>query len=312
MSSQEPRIEYCLDLRELITLADLAQDQDQASVVSAFLDTPGLDSSRRLYAGSSFCPQALEHSLPLIDAAAAVCRERGMRMTLSLPIPAQRFLEQQDELLAKLLQQHAGVIDELVVNDLGTLVHLSEQIHNAREGEPLFGMGLVVGRLLCKDARDPRNAAISWTCRTPGYLEPDANGQNSLQQLIATCSYWSDEHERYENALCGVELDPISEQLDLSALPEGLCPVLCGPLCYMSTGQICEFASIGLPAERAFWPNSACGAQCAKTCLRYRGASGVEFFKIGRSMFFEAPWQTQLVGASEYRQLVSPLKEVRG
>lgn len=310
MSTQQPRIEYCLDLRELITLADFAQDQ--ASAINAFLDTPGLESCRRLYAGSSFCPQALEHSLALIDAATAVCRERDIRMTLALPIPAQRFLEHQDQLLTALLQQHGDIIDELVVNDLGSLVHLSECIHNAYEGEPLFGMGLVVGRLLCKDARDPRSAAISWSSRVPAYLEPDANGENSLQQLIATCSFWSDERECYENALCGVELDPICEQLELSSLPDGLLPVLCGPLCYMSTGQICEYASIGLPAERAFWPNGACGAQCAKTCLHYRGASNVEFFKIGRSVFFEAPWQTRLASVSVYRQLVSPLKEVRG
>lgn len=310
MTSSQPNIDYCLDLRELITLADLAQDQDAA--IRALLDTPGLSSSKRIYVGSSFCPQSLERSLPLIDAAAFVCRELNAHLTLSLPIPAQRFLEHQDALLDSLLQQHTGIIDELVANDLGTLVHLSERIHNAPQGDSYNGIALVIGRLLCKDVRDPRNADVSWSRRQPTYLAPGYEGESALQQLIATCSYWSDEHERYENAIAGIELDPICAELDLSALPQGLLPVLNGPLCYMSTGQICEYASIGLPAQKAFRPNGACGAQCAKTCLRYRGASGVEFFKIGRSVFFETPWQTELQGVPRYRQLVSPLKEVRG
>lgn len=310
MTSSQLSIEYCLDLRELITLADLAQDQGVA--IRALLDTPGLSGSKRIYLGSSFCPQSLERSLPLIEAAANVCRELGMRMTLALPIPAQRFLEQQDALVQELLAQHADVIDELIANDLGTLAQLSERIHNAPQGDPCSGIALVIGRLLCKDVRDPRNADVSWARRTPTYLAPGYEGESALQQLIATCSYWSVEHERYENAIAGIELDSICAELDLSALPQGLLPVLNGPLCYMSTGQICEYASIGLPAQKAFRPNGACGSQCVKTCLRYRGASGVEFFKIGRSVFFETPWQAELLGVSRYRQLVSPLKEVRG
>ena len=310
MTSLQPSIDYCLDLRELITLADLAQDQGTA--IRTLLDTPALCASKRIYIGSSFCPQSLEHSLPLIDAAADVCHELDARLTLSLPIPAQRFLKHQDALVNLLLQRHAGIIDEIIANDLGTLTLLSERIHNAPQGDPFNDVTLVVGRLLCKDVRDPRNDDVSWGRRIPAYLVPGYEGENALQQLIATCSYWSDEHERYENAISGIELDPICVELDLSALPQGLLPVLNGPLCYMSTGQICEYASIGLPAQKAFRPNSACSTQCAKTSWRYCGASGVEFHKIGRSVFFQAPWQTDLQGVARYRQLISPLKEVRG
>ncbi len=310
MTSLQPSIDYCLDLRELITLADLAQDQ--CAVICALLDTSTLCTSKRIYVGSSFCPQSLERSLPLINAAADVCHELGARLTLSLPIPAQRFLEHQDALVDSLLQQHAGIIDEIIVNDLGTLTQLSERIHNASQDDPFNNITIIIGRLLCKDVRDPRNADVSWNRRTPAYLAPGYEGENALQQLIATCSYWDSKHERYENAISGIELDPICAELDLSTLPQGLLPVLNGPLCYISTGQICEYASIGLSAQKAFRPNGTCSAQCAKTCMRYCGASGVEFLKIGRSVFFQTPWQTDLQGVARYRQLISPLKEVRG
>ena len=306
--AQKPATEYCLDLRELIDLDGFAQDP--AAILLALLDAPSFSECRRLYVGSSFCPQSLFHSRFFLDSVLGLCRKRSFRATLSVPIPAQRFLERQSAFVENLLAEYCDVIDEVVVNDLGTLARLSTLIHNAEEASPYSGLGLVIGRLLNKDARDPRCDELSFARRMPNILQPGYGAQSMLRRMIATSSFWSEEHERYENALVGVEFDSVCEQLDLTQLPQGLLPALNANLCYMSTGQICEFASIGLAAQASFRPNAACAGQCAKTCVAYTGASGVEFFKLGRSIFFEPRWQTELLGATSQRCIVSVLKEV--
>ena len=49
--------------------------------------------------------------------------------------------------------------------------------------------------------------------------------------------------------------------------------------------------------------------QCQHTAILYNGASGVEFSKIGRTVYFDAS-APQVHGIAEYRRVFSPLKEV--
>ena len=108
-----------------------------------------------------------------------------------------------------------------------------------------------------------------------------------------------------------MEFDPTHDALDISALPSDMSAAVHGPLCYMSTGQICEFASIGSSEEESFRPNGTCSMQCQNTSIRYTGASGVEFIKAGRSIFFQQK-RVSIRGVGCYRLVYSPLFKMLG
>lgn len=171
--------------------------------------------------------------------------------------------------------------------------------------------GVVLGRLMSKDTRDPRDPEYPWQPAAPKMLQSSWGGESYLSRMLATFSYWNSELQEYRCPLVGIELDPFCAELLLHELPEQLTAAINGPLCYMSAGQICEYASLGLPEERMFRPNSPCARQCKGSCVRYRGASGIEFAKLGRAVFFQPQWQCVPRGVHGYRQLLSPLGEVR-
>lgn len=314
-----PNIDLCLDLRELINLGALAQDQEAA--INAFLDASAFADAHRLYVGSSFCAQALLHSRGLIEAALKVCRDRGMSATLSVPIAAQDNLARQMGEVQQLLELGEGVIDEVIANDHGMLGWLCNAaagatitggaLQGTRQSEQPQSFSVVVGRLLSKDPRDPRDPEYPWLPYEPALLQAGLDGGSFFDRLLSTWSFWDEEHAEYRCPIAGLELDPTHEVFLLGNLPSQITPAINGPLCYMSTGQICEYASMGLPDERLFRPNNPCAHQCTDNAIRYQGASGVEFAKLGRMVCFRPEWQCAPQGVDRYRQLVTPLWEVR-
>ena len=309
-------IDYCLDLREFISLDELSRNEIPS--LEAWLDTPLLAKSTRIYIGSSFCPQALFHSASLIEAVVGLCNARGLKATFSLPIATQYNLKQLSSKAKSLIALGQGVIDEVVANDLGTLewlcalsksTRIQTQESTAGESLPRFSVGL--GRLLSKDTRDPRDAEYSWTPYQPAALQQDWEGTTHLDKLLVTFSYWDEQEEAYWSPVSSIELDPTHATIELYGLPAYLTPVLNGPTCYMSTGQICEYASVGLGDESLFRPNAPCAHQCTEHAIRYRGSSGVEFAKLGRTVYFLPDWECAVTGVGSYRQLISPLWEMR-
>ena len=306
-----PNVEYCLDLRELISADELAQAQPgDPHPAAALLEALAPQGCTRIYLGSSFCPQALIGARPLNEALIALARERGLHVTLSLPIPSQRWLAPQQEEALALLELGEGVIDELAANDF-SMLEWASMLAVERAGVGELPLGVVLGRLMSKDTRDPRDPEYPWQPAAPKMLQSSWGGESYLSRMLATFSYWNSELQEYRCPLVGIELDPFCAEPLLHELPEQLTAAINGPLCYMSTGQICEFASLGLPEERMFRPNSPCARQCKGSCVRYRGASGVEFAKLGRAVFFQPQWQCVPRGVHSYRQLLSPLGEVR-
>ena len=284
----------CLDLCEAITLHSDAAEQLRC--IEGYLDTDGLADCSRVYLGSSFCPQALFASAGLADAALDICRRRGMNATLVLPVLAQRFYERGIAFARELVSRSEGLIDEVVVNDYGTLAELSRLIDAGGFPETLK---LHLGRLMSKDTRDMRCTANHERLYRPALLQ-GTRGATALDALLQQFPRVS-----------GITLDQTHVALDITGLPKGVEVAICGELVYVSTGQICEFASVGVSAEEAFRANLACKLQCLTYAERYLGASGVEFAKIGRTVYADTP-DVEVVASAAYRMLISPLKEVRG
>ena len=218
-----------------------------------------------------------------------------MALTLVLPIVPQGLLRQVEERAAELVEQAEGTIDEVTVNDYGAFMKWGS-IAQESGGK----LHLNLGRLIGKDTRDPRDPDYPHIPYRPQLLQADAWGGTHLDRLLQT------------QPIAGLELDPTHALLDLSSLPAGIEPALYGPLCYQSTGQICEFASIGLLEEEKFRPNAPCKRQCLRNAIRYTGASGVEYCKLGRTMWFDPDWRTQVVGVPSLRRVNAPLLEVLG
>ena len=297
MSQFEP----CLDLCELITLSSTQEESMQQ--IEQLLAQPQLEGCKRIYLGSSFCGQAFLKSNDLFQAACRVAQNRGLSVTLTLPIFSQRWLDQGCAGFQYVLSQNLQVIDEVTVNDLGMLAYVNEVLNTTG-----LAIGINLGRLINKDTRDPRDPDYPNMVYTPNMLERSSEGENYLDRLVAT---WSTAAEDGQLAtrICGIEFDPTHAALKLSDLPQGITAALHGPLCYMSTAQICEYASIGVAENRSFRPNMPCAAQCRFNAVGFWGSSQREFFKLGRTVYFEPP-QPAVIGCSSCRLLHSPLKEV--
>ena len=293
-TAQNPK--PCLDLCELVCLCSGAPQTEQR--IQDFLHRDAFDGCERIYVGSSFCPQALFASKPLIEAAACVCRSADMHLTLVLPIFAQRFLEKGRAYVAAALSEQSLCIDEVVVNDFGMLAYMA----NAIEAGQVGPVKIHLGRLLAKDTRDVREPEFFAQPYAPNLLQQSESG-SILSRY--TASLEGGAH------IAGIELDLAHETLDLSEAPESLIVSVHEPQCYMSTGQICEFASIGKAPQASFRPNDTCSLQCLKNCERYEGASGKEFFKIGRTVYFNTK-QPRFEGGMPSRRLISVLEEVMG
>ena len=218
-------------------------------------------------------------------------------MTLVVPVFSERLLNAglaHGRVLAGVCRAAFGAdspLDEITVNDLGMFMDVGRLVD---EGMP-FGLNL--GRLFNRDLRDPRDPGRHARALTPALIRRSWDERSNLDRLRAT---WP---------IRCIEFDPTNAVLDLTALPDDIEAAVYGPLCYMSTAQICEFASIGVPDEQRFRPNMPCKRQCLRTACAYRGASGCELFKLGRTVYFEAG-RIEVEGAHVLRRILEPTKEV--
>lgn len=302
-----PQAQPCLDLCELSSLGETPQQQ--AAALDALLAQPALRGCTRLYVGSSFCPQVLFSARPLFNAVVGTARERGLSVTLTLPIVAQRFWENAQAGIAALLESGTGVVDEVTVNDFGLLDYVDQLAEDAAPGTE--GVRLNLGRCLSKDTREPRDPHYPHQPYTPNLLNPGEDGCSYLERLLTTWSHWRAEQGRYVCRIGGIELDRTHDCLELDCAPEWLTVALHGSPCYLSTGQICEYAAIGRGDERAFRPNARCANQCQQGFTTYHDVDGVSYHKIGRTVYFDAPQPTIHASSTlTLRLLHTPLKEV--
>ena len=243
-----------LDFRELVYEKTL--DLNISILEKVFKDV------KRIYAGSSFCPNYFLHCSifhRLID----YCRANNIKISLSICIFPQSLVTAGMQALQQLLSYGDGIIDELVVNDIGMLRYATTNIK----------IKTVLGRLFFKDPRDGR---------FPNFI-----GRRTTFSLLSHRDLFEEWHP------FGIEIDPISDLIDLSRL-NGLLGLVAlnSPFCYMSCGNLCRAASVFKPLNQKFRPSAPCALECLETASihsdKFRKESR-SLFVVGKTVYFYNP-----------------------
>lgn len=239
-----------------------------------------IETLERIYIGSYFCAQYfLKLEDELVEDLVNYAMKTGIKITLVVPIISQKNLEEAQKKLKGYCQYFDTCLDEITVNDYGMLVYIHQT----------FEVGLNMGRLFMKDYRDPRY---------PDYfklpLEPKIF-TNYLNHII----------DKYQ--VDTMEFDPTHEVIDFSKKPKNIRIAIHTPFCYMTVGQICEYASINKEIEKKFRPNQPCAKECQETIIRYDLKDGREWVRIGRAIYFENN-EYQIKGLNKYRVIYFPLE----
>lgn len=241
----------------------------------------------RIYLGSSFCSQ---YFLQLSDYEQVFkfCAERGIHITLTLPVFTEKNIGLGKKKIATICKAASEIIDEITVNDIGML----SQFQSNRQYR------INLGRLFFKDSRD---------CRVPEYTKR-AVSPMLLSQL--NNDYWK------SLRFSLVELDPTNKIIDTSYIEKTNTNIgVHLPYCYMTTGNICKFASIHRDVEQKFRPNIQCGMECAHVSDIYSGHvvqtnCDPILKRFGRTLYFKAS-SIEFVGKAATRVIYFPVDEWR-
>lgn len=227
----------------------------------------------RLYVGSYFCDRYFcKLGAEGISRIAAYARARDLALTLVVPIFGQQKLGRGERIVTRCVHELAGengVLDEVCVNDYGAASLVNKLRHDGAE------IRVIWGRLFAKALRDPRYGAFS---RTPQDVPYD---RAKAERLIK------------DFGVALLELDPFAPTVSLRPLGGVLPVALHLPHSYLTTGHICEFATLLRPISHKFRADCPCSFACLRTLSVYETQNdegGQLFFsKQGRTVYFENP-----------------------
>ena len=171
-------------------------------------------------------------------------------------------------------------MDEVTVNDVGMLSFISDT----------YRITLNLGRLFFKDARD---------IRMRGYYQRTVHPAG-LDRLEGYAKHFS---------VGCAELDAVSSCLQLGS--DIHTPIAIHyPYCYMTTGNICKYASIDKDISKKFRPNAPCSRQCQRIYETYSPKTEeYTLYRIGRAVYFETQLPETVDGQFE-RLIYFPLREL--
>jgi len=214
----------------------------------------------RIYIGSYFCSKFFlkQNGWKTI---LRICKTEKVGVTLVIPVFSQKDLAAGKKIIKETLEHYNDVIDEITVNDWGMLA-LCRREYNDKQ--------LNIGRLLLKDPRDIR--VKSYNISEPIPLSIQMN--TDLE-----CSAY-------------FELDQITTKMRLEGYAKTCRFALHIPYCYITTGNICKFASIQREMSEKFRPNADCEMTCRNIAEKYLGND--EMYRIGRTVFFKQKNNTDL------------------
>ena len=272
-------IHNCLDLSERIQ-ALYSRTPDYYAIIEECNKRAGFKSCERIYFGSSFCGQYfLSIKAQVVDELIKVCQKEGYKLGLVIPTFTQKNLERGKKHIASYEKYMGDIIDEIVVNDYGML----DYIYKMYNGKIKLNMG----RLFMKDYREIRYPEYFNQVYKPKIFTP------YLDKLI----------EKYN--IKGMLFDATHKTVDFSEKPEEIEIGIYEPYTYMTVGQICELGSTHLPIEKKFRPNFGCKQECNEHVIQYFVNEGVNWLRIGRTIYFENRDFT-IQGLSKLKRIYCP------
>lgn len=226
-----------------------------------------------LYVGSYFCDRYFcRLGFEGIARVAAYARGLDLALTLVVPIFGQQTLERGERIVVecvKRLSGEGGPLDELCVNDYGEAAFAAELLAGHE------GLRLCWGRLFAKALRDPRYASFA---EGPQRVPYDRASIERIKNRFGASLF---------------ELDPFAPELSLEDAGGAAPYALHLPHSYMTTGHVCEFASLARPTSQKFRADCGCLCECLQTLSVYetQDETGYPLFfsKQGRTVYFENP-----------------------
>ncbi|MEE3450840.1 MAG: hypothetical protein VZR27_09135 [Acutalibacteraceae bacterium] len=262
----------CINLCDILDKSDL-----QGEIAEKLLQTPCIADAGRLYIGSYFCSQYFL-KMDFLSEIKKLIDKKHIFLTLVIPIISEKDLEKSKEQIRHILEELP--IDEVTVNDVGML--------SALFAIPQIRINL--GRLFFKDARDIRLPAYYHCTLRPSLL-------NQL----------SDYRSRY--GVQYAELDPICSVMDLRNETDVKLAIH-GPFGYLTTGNICKYASISKDIKCKFRPNISCNKECQRVYETYtKTLPDYELYRIGRAVYFASVIPETINGGFE-RSIYAPFHEM--
>lgn len=210
-----------------------------------------------IYIGSYFCSQYFIN-IDFVEHIESFCAAHNCSIVLVVPVISQKDLWKAKDKIGDLIQNLP--IDEITVNDFGMFEYISKN----------YSIPVNFGRLFFKDTRDFRISDYYKNELNPSFLE--------------AISIYRDLYR-----LNGIELDPTAQILNLIGV-DGIQISLHEPFCYLTTGNICEFASIQKPINKKFRPNLHCERTCLHVFEKYEQVNHMvpneKIYRIGRAIYF--------------------------
>ena len=265
-----------LDIREIV-------DKNAFDTISVMLQRRD-NQINRIYAGSSFCPNYFL-KCGVYPNLITYCRDNNIKISLSVCVFPQSLIKVGMQTVQRLLSDGEGVIDELVINDIGMLRFALDKLT----------IKIVLGRLFFKDPRDGRF--------------PQSIARRVSFALLSHHCLINEWHP------FGIELDPVSDEIDLSGLDETSVEhvALNSPYCYMSYGNVCRAASAFKPIDKKFRPSAHCALECLSTASVHTDRLRKDtraLFMVGKTVYFSQPSVRVVIPQGlSLRKLYFPLQE---
>lgn len=239
---------FCVNLCELLDKESINENS-----LSTFFNIK--NDMHRVYIGSYFCSQYFM-KMNWVNLLLDYCKNSHCKVTLVVPVISEKDVEIAKIKIDEIVNEGQDVVDEITVNDLGMLNYICRRYNN---------MGVNLGRLFFKDAREPRIAEYNEL-----RIKPTKNTSTYLENYNIKC----------------VELDLLSSDMvcDESSRLIGIHL----PFTYVTTGNICKYASTYKAIEKKFRPNDTCGMECHKMYEHYKeiiDGRRVEFYRVGRTVY---------------------------
>lgn len=269
----------CLNFCDIMNYLNQEEETIEA-IIKKTAKKAGFEHVERIYIGSYFCAQYFLHMDDILfDDIVTQAKNMKIQVTLVIPVIPQKDLNTVLKKLEGYSEYFEDCLDEITVNDYGMLAYIHEN----------YEVRLNMGRLFMKDYRDPRYPAYFKTVLKPKIFT------KYLIRLI----------EQYQ--IDGMEFDLTHVSINFENKPKGIVIGVHTPFCYMTVGQICEYASINKQIEKKFRPNQSCAKECQETIIRYDMQDCREWIRVGRAIYFDNR-DCEIEGVSKYREIYFPVE----